>query len=108
MAEGPGASSTDHSTLEPTAEIKKRTSHVLILFLCFLPSLSRFQLQEITCNTSCHVPTGGNDSSSYLRFDIYEELLLFYVGFVEFRKCKHNTGETRVLSSFSVNINIDY
>lgn len=49
---------------------------------------------------------GGNDSSSYLRFDINEELLFFYVGFVEFRKCIHNTGEARVLSSFSVDINI--
>ena len=57
-------------------------------------------------NTSCHVPTGEwNDSSSYLRFDIYEELPLFYVGFVEFCKCKYNIGETRVPSSFSVDIN---
>lgn len=47
-----------------------------------------------------------NDSSSYLRFDIYVDFALFYVDFVELQEGTENTEEGRVFSAFSVNINI--
>lgn len=51
------------------------------------------------------VPHWENDSSSHLRFDIYEDLPPSCVGFVEFHKGVDNIGKVGVFYSFSGNIN---
>ena len=40
---------------------------------------------------------------SYLRFDIYVDFPLFYVGFVEFQESINNIGKARISYSLSVN-----
>lgn len=50
-------------------------------------------------------PRFRNSNSSYLRFDIYEDLPLFYVDFVEFQKGIDNAGKLWVVYSYSMNVN---
>lgn len=98
-AEGPGASSIGHSTLEPTAGIQN--NRTLPHFVSKFSSSCRKKKKNI----SSLVPHWKNDSSSHLRFDIYEDLPLSCVGFVEFHKGVDNAGEVGIFYSFSVKIN---
>lgn len=90
--EGPGASSTDHNKHEPTAERKGAILWSSSLYF-FSPTNERF------------VGVNSSGMSSYLRFDIYEDILLFNVSFVEFPKRVDDAGEVGVAYSSSVTTN---
>lgn len=93
-AEGPEASSIGHNKLETTAAIESITS-LHVTHLVFLKKQNMASL----------FPRHRNSNSSYLRFDIYEDLSLFYVRFLEFQKGIDNSGKLWVVYSYSVNVN---